>query len=306
MTDSLPMDSETTYKQRLNKVFSFIAENLDSDLSLNNVSAIAHFSPFHFHRIFKSITGETLNDYVVRKRIEKSAQSLLHTSASINDIALRHGFSDNTSFSRSFKNFYGISPAAFRKENTQRHSKIRQAYSKNGQVYPDTSQYLRAIDNLKKWITMSAKIEVTEIPTMELAYVTCIGPANIPAAYQKLIRWATPKGLMSESTKMMTIYHDSFKFTEPDKVRMSACMIVKEKIMPEGEIGSKALEQGRVIKGSFEISPSDFEKSWTGMFMWMNDNGYTKSDREPFEIYHNNWSEHPEKKAIVDFYVPVK
>ncbi len=51
---------------------------------------------------------------------------------------------------------------------------------------------------------------------------------------------------------------------------------------------------------------NELEKPWTGLFLWMNKNGYKKKDRNPFEIYHNNFKEHPEKKAIVDFYIPIE
>jgi AraC family transcriptional regulator len=55
----------------------------------------------------------------------------------------------------------------------------------------------------------------------------------------------------------------------------------------------------------FHFELNEFEKSWTGLFLWMNENGYSKAERNPFEIYHNNFNEHPEGKFVVDFYVPI-
>ncbi len=92
------------YKNRINRVFEYIDKNLESDLSLRILSKKALYSPYHFHRIFKFITGETLNEYVSRQRIEKSALDLLHTSKTATEIAHRYGFSDNSSFSRAFNN----------------------------------------------------------------------------------------------------------------------------------------------------------------------------------------------------------
>lgn len=294
------------YKNRINRVFEFIDENLDSDLSLNNVSEIAFFSPFHFHRVFKFITGETLNEYVTRRRIEKSALDLLHKNITTTEIAHKYGFSENSSFSRAFKKYYGISPTKFRNQNPNRHSKISQLQSKNGQDYPDYGKYICIIDNLKNWIKMNAKIEIKEMPKMDLAYVSSIGPQNLENAYGKLIQWAIPRGLMNDQTKMVTIYHDSFKVTEANKVRMSASILLNERVETDGEIGLTSIEAGKFIVGNFEIGMKDFEKSWTGLFLWMNENGYKKADRNPFEIYHNNFKEHPEKKAIVDFYIPIE
>ena len=111
---------------------------------------------------------------------------------------------------------------------------------------------------------------------------------------------------MNEQTKMVTIYHDSFKVTEANKVRMSACIQLNEPVETEGEIGLTSIEEGKFIVGSFEIGLNEFEKSWTGLFIWMNENGYKKGEGNPFEIYHNNFNEHPQKKAIVDFCIPIE
>ncbi len=60
---------ENLYLQRINAVIGYVRENLDGDLSVNRLARIAGFSPFHFHRLFKSITGETLNEIVTRLRL---------------------------------------------------------------------------------------------------------------------------------------------------------------------------------------------------------------------------------------------
>ena len=297
---------QADYKNRINRVFEFIDQNLESDLSLNAVSEIAFFSPFHFHRVFKFVTEETLNEYVKRKRIEKSASDLLHKNITATEIAHKYGFSDNSSYSRAFKKYFGVSPTEFKNQNPNKFSKIRQLKSKNGQEYPDYEKYICIINNLKKWTEMNAKIEIKEMPKMDLAYVSSIGPQNLESAYQKLMKWATPQGLMNEQTKMVTIYHDSFKVTEPNKVRMSASILLHKTVEADGEIGLTSIQKGKFIVGSFEIGLNEFEKSWTGLFLWMNENGYKKADKNPFEIYHNNFNEHPERKAIVDLYIPIE
>ncbi len=294
------------YKNRINRVFDFIDKNLESNLSLNTVSEIAFFSPFHFHRVFKFITKETLNEYITRRRIEKSALDLLHKNISTTEIAHKFGYSDNSSFSRTFKKYFGVNPTEFKKQNPNRHSKIRQLKSKNGQEYPDYEKYICVINNLKNWIKMNARIEINEMPKMDLAYVTSIGPHNLENAYKKIVQWATPKGLMNDQTKMITVYHDSFKVTEANKVRMSASILLDKAIETNEEIGQTTIKAGKYIVGSFEIGLNEFEKSWTALFIWMNESGYKKAERELFEIYHNNFNEHPQRKAIVDFYIPIE
>lgn len=300
------IEIQADYISRVNRVFRFIDGNLDSDLSLEKVSEIAFFSPFHFHRIFKFITKETLNEYVTRQRIEKSALDLLHKNITVTAIAHKYGFSDISSFSRAFKKHYRISPSNFKKQNPHKHSKIRQLDSKNGQEYPDYEKYICLIHNLKNWTKMNAKIQIKELPKMNLAYVSCVGSQNIEKAFGKIIQWATAQRIMNQQAKMLRIFYDSFKVTDANKVIMSAAICLEKPIKTDGEIGMTTIEAGKFIVASFEIPTEEFEKSWTALFLWMNENGYKKADRNPFEIYHNNFNEHPERKAIVDFCIPIE
>lgn len=295
------------YNQRMNKVFHFIDENLNADLSLEKIAGVAFFSPFHFHRIFKAITGEQLNQYIIRRRIEKAASDLIHKeNMRVGEIALQNGFSSDSSFTRAFRKFYQCSPTAFRLQNVEKIGRIGQRESKNGQENPDIEKYLCAITNLKEWIAMKGKIEIREIEAMNIAYISCIGDSQLPGTFEKLVGWVDVKSLMNQHTKMLTIYHDSFKITEEEKVRMSAGIVLHQAVEKDDTVCLTSLEGGKCIVGSFELNVEDFEKTWTGMYIWMNEHGYKRAERNPFEIYHNNFNEHPEKKCIVDFHIPIE
>ncbi|MFY0591015.1 AraC family transcriptional regulator [Roseivirga sp.] len=294
------------YKNRIDRVFDFIEKNLDGDLSLNTVAAEAYFSPFHFHRVFKSITGETLNTYVTRKRIEKAASMLIHQRQTITDLSHSYGFNDNSSFTRTFKKYYGVSPTEFQRQNPNKFSKIRQLERKNGQAYPSIEKYICIIDNHLNWIKMNTNFEVKTLPRLDLAYISCIGSENVENAYTELVKWATPKELINEKTRMVSIYHDSFKVTEASKVRISACIVLNESTSVEGIVSKTTLEEGKFIVGRFEIKPYEFEKAWTGLSIWMGEKGYKKADRYAFDIYYNNYRNHPEGKFIVDLCMPVE
>ena len=296
------------YIKRINNIFCFIDDNLDQELTLETIANIGFYSPFHLHRIFKAITNETINEYITRKRIEKAASILLHKrEITISELSLQYGFNSNSSFTRTFKKFYGINPTEFRKSNPKNFSKIGKVQSKNGQEIGIVEEYICNINNHKNWIKMKAKIEIKEMPKLDLAFITQIGPYGMENAYAKLIKWATPKGLLeNEKLKVVTIYHDSFKITEPYKVRMSACISLKEKVDVSGEIGLTTIEKGKCIVGHFEIRINEFEKSWTSLFIWMSENGYKKADRNPYEIYYNDFNKHPEKICIVDFCIPIE
>lgn len=302
------MEQANNYQNRINRALNFIDKNLDQELTLEKIARVACYSPFHFHRIFKTVVKETLNTYIHRKRVEKAAATLIRKQeVSITQLYLENGFNSNSSFTRAFKKFYGISPSEFKNTNPGRYSKIGKVESKNGQKKKVFEEYICDINNHKNWIKMNAKIEVKELPQLELAYITHIGDAGLGDAFYKLLEWAGPKGILrNPDFKMATIYHDSFRITAADKVRMSVCITLDEPVDVDQGVGLTTIEKGKYIVGHFEIQPQDFGQSWRSLFIWMNENGYKKSDQNPFEIYHNDFNKHPEKKAIVDMCIPIQ
>ncbi|MDG5492324.1 GyrI-like domain-containing protein [Psychroserpens sp. SPM9] len=293
--------------KRINKALHYIESHLESDLSLAHISSIAHYSPYHFHRVFKQFTKETLNNYVARKRVEKASAILLRQkNVSISELSTQFGFTSHSSFTRAFRKFYGMSPSEFRRQSKGKYSKIRQTKSKNGQTITDFEPYVWT-SNQNTTTLMSSQIEVKHIDTIHTVGITCIGKQHLSPTIHRLIEWAGSQGLLRDSKfKIATVFYDSFKITAPDKVRMSACLVVNQPTTTDGEVTSITLSSGSSIKGHFEIEPHEFPMVWTNLFKWMNANGYQKRDEPPFEIYHNDFNTHPEKKCLVDLYIPVK
>ena len=289
------------YIKRINLVMDFVEKNLDSDLSLEQLSKRAFYSSFHFHRIFSAIVGETINAYINRKRIERIASILLvKPNNNISELAYKYGFNNDSSFSRVFKSYYGISPTEFKIKGHDLISKIR--------IEPVTPEkYLCSIDNIKNWLGMNAQIRVKELQRIKLVGIMQIGEMDkIQNSYETLFKWAEPKGLLNTpNLKAVTIYHDSPRITEMAKVRQSACITVKSETDVDGDIRNIEIEKGYYAVGHFEISSEDFEKAWENMIVWVVECGYEFKDGDYFELYHNDYRTHPQKKFIVDICIPV-
>lgn len=293
---------------RISKAITYIEEHLQEKLILKEIASKAYFSPFHFHRLFSVVTGETLNNFIVRKRIEKAAAFLLHKKEmSVTEISEMVGFTSISSFSRAFKKFYSMSPLEFKKESKHKFSKICKIKSKNGQMETYFEQYICNVNNALKWLKMNANTEVKIVSELQLAYINHQGNINlISQTYGRLMQWAFPRGLMEqENLRMVTIYHDSPKITAPDKVRMSACMTLNKKVETTGEVNLRTQAALKCVVSRFEITVNEFEKAWESSFVWMSEHGYKKAIQDPFGIYYNNPEEHPEKKCIVDICIPV-
>ncbi|KMQ66597.1 hypothetical protein ACM46_03495 [Chryseobacterium angstadtii] len=296
------------HQKRIIKAIKYINHNLDADLSLEKIAEIGMYSPFHFHRIFKLIIGETLQNYIIRKKIEKSAFYLaVKKDRDIKDIYLDLGFTSHSVFSKTFRKFYGVAPSVFRNNAPETFHKILMTESKNGQKDVVFSPYIWQIENLLNWTKMNLKIEVKQLPEMNLAAVMSLGIASVETSYHVLIEWAEKKKLYpAGNVKMISVYHDSFKVTPPDKVRIHACMLLDERLeKQEGVVFPETIDPGKFIVGSGEVTLQDFEQCWVSLFLWMNERGYTMRKTFPFEIYHSNFKEHPEGKMIVDFCIPI-
>lgn len=152
------------------------------------------------------------------------------------------------------------------------------------------------------------KIRLEEFKKMNLAHVKLVGRFDeVGSAYETLFRWAVPKGLVNRpQTKVMTIYHKSPEETGPEKVEQSACISLEDNVTPDGGIEHLKFPGGKYAVGSFEISSNEFSGAWETVCNWVESKGYKMTKGYPFELYHNNHEDHPEKKHIVDICVPVE
>ena len=102
-----------SHYQMIENVVRYIKENLNSDLSLENVSRYAGLSAIHFHNCFKISTGETLREFVEEQRIKKAAGLLTTTNYTQTKIAYECGFSSQSYFSYAFKRKMGLTPREY-------------------------------------------------------------------------------------------------------------------------------------------------------------------------------------------------
>lgn len=94
-------DSKKEYIKRINKVQDYIEDNLYHNLTLEELSDIAGFSKYHFHRIFKGVSKESLFHYVTRNKLERVRSTLIvRSDLSITDVAYKFGLTDSAIFSR--------------------------------------------------------------------------------------------------------------------------------------------------------------------------------------------------------------
>jgi AraC family transcriptional regulator len=309
MKSTVSEQSRKIYLQRINHVLDYMDAHLAESLNMNTLADIACFSPFHFNRIFSALIQETPNNYLRRMRIEKAAWMLVYSQElSITEISELCGFRSMPVFCRTFRGLMQLSPGEYRKVHKDYTSKIRQMHSSFHQLDSKVTPYFCGVQSLNIWRTdMKTKIELLNMPEMHVIYCRHIGDFNqIWRAYEKLLKWAGPRGLVQNTTKTITVYHDDPSITQVEKVRQSAGIVVDKNAKPEGEFGKLVVAAQKCVVGHFELLPTDFEIAWNSVCLWLTESGYQPTDGLPYELYHNDHTQHPEGKFIVDICVPVK
>lgn len=107
------------FHNRIENSIKFIENNLDRKFSLEDVAKASGFSLSHFYKIFLSVTGFTVKEYVRNRRLSKAASKLINTHESVIDIAIEAGFNSHEVFTRAFNQLYGVSPTKYRKDRKE-------------------------------------------------------------------------------------------------------------------------------------------------------------------------------------------
>lgn len=105
------------YLKTLEKAITYIENHLKEPVRVEEVACYAGYSYYHLTRQFNAILGESVGNYIRRRKLADAAKQLLYTERRILDIALDYGFESSEAFSRAFKAIYGLSPVAYRKNN---------------------------------------------------------------------------------------------------------------------------------------------------------------------------------------------
>lgn len=302
------LESREVYRQRIHKVQDYIEENLQRALTLSELSDVAGFSKYHFHRLFSALTHETLLQYITRIKMERSAFFLIHRpEITVTDIAYHFGFSDSAGYARSFKKHYAVSPTEFRKQ-----------YSKKCKANRDETHYTHSIPKKSKgWDTMkvkASKVELLTVESLQVIYLRFTGSYQklataMPNMMKKLYDFAASRNLLVPGeTKVMTLYHDNPDMTEEDQLRTSLCLSVPNtcKVEVNGEIGLMSLS-GKYAVGHFELTRDDFAAAWQYMYgEWLPSSACQPRDALPFEVYVSEPPQTPDGKQLVAIYLPVE
>jgi AraC family transcriptional regulator len=298
-------DSRVEYERRMHRVVEYIDGHLADPLDLPTLAAVAHFSPFHFHRLFRAwMGGETLGDYLRRRRVEKAAQRLVvQPGLSVLEAALGAGFGSGEAFARAFRQRFGAAPSAWRRQQR-----------KNGQALRKIDQDGAAGDaehGLSQPPPPETPMNVTLVdrPATRVAFLRHTGPYGEPVGRfyaEQVYPWMVRHGLLGRVR--YGIAHDDPLVTAPEQCRYDACAEIPGDAPVSSTMLTTTIPAGRYASLPFKGTSAEIDAVWQRLVReWLPDSGLQLADGPCFEHYPVDAC-HDDKTGVFDCHlcVPVQ
>ena len=273
------------YEDRMLRVLTYVHDNPAGDLSLDALADVAAMSRFHWHRVFRALTGETCAQAVRRIRLHRAATWLVQSERAISDIAVSVGYPNPTSFARAFSEAYGSSPAAFRKAGL---FKLTHPNFKTG-GYPMHPVAIR---------TEPAR-RVVALPHQG-AY------AEIGKSFEAFAALCESRQLWPQVGPVLALYLDSPDDVPEDKLRSFAGAEFHGDAIPDG-MEELTIPGGKTAVLIYKGPYSGLESAYHSLFgNWLPESGEEPVDQPCYEIYLNDPRETAPEDLLTEICLPLK
>ena len=285
------MNERTTtrsdYGERLERVFTWLADHLDDTLDLTRLADVACLSPYHFHRVYRAMQGETAADTVRRLRLHRAAAELITGELPIPRVAGRAGYGSQEAFTRAFKAAYGVPPARYRA------SFVPTLTSGRREDAMETTTYETAIR--------------TE-PAVRVAALRHNGDYQaIGGTFERLMALAVGQRLLGADLRSFGIYYDDPSATPVNALRADACVAVPEGVTPAGDLQLKEIRGGRYATVRHVGPYAELERVYRWLYgTWLAQSGEEPADAPTIEAYLNDARVVPPTGLRTEIWLPLR
>lgn len=256
-----------SYQERMQRVLVHIENHLDAPLPLADLAAVACFSPYHFHRVFRGMTGESVKEHVRRLRLERAARRLKFSDDAVTAIALDSGYQTPESFTRAFQAMFGDAPSAYRQGAREF-------------APPPPTAALPPIE-----------ARIVRLGPLRVAFVRHVGAYDeVGVAWGKLMAWAGRRGLFGPSMQApLGVLHDDPEITAPESLRYDAALVVGPSVAPEGEVGVQDLPAAEYAMATHRGPYNQLGDTYARIAgQWLPSSGRELATAPGLEIYRNS------------------
>jgi AraC family transcriptional regulator len=296
---------ELEYRYRINHVVNYMEEHLTEPLTLEEVSDVSAYSPYHFHRVFKTVMDENVHGFIQRIRIEKAIKLLLfHPGRSITDIALDCGLQTQAHFCRVFRKHTGLSASEYRDRFRLR----------------TIAERFRAKVTLEKSTELSCKlaelpIEIRSLAPMNTIYARYRGTINegrinsdITGLFEHVASWLVAREALNKDSLTVGLILDDPYITPDGRHRYDACITTEHRMTPTGDLGVRTIPGGKYALVQLKDRP-DTVRDLLHLVSteWLPLSPYVWDVTRPaLEIFFPNSLDHTAGQWEMEFGIPVK
>ena len=306
-------EDDKNTKVYIRKVLEFIQMNLSEDLSLERIAAEANYSPFHFQRVFSESVGETPKQYIIRLRIERTAHYLrMFPNLTVSEIADYSGFASLSTFSRAFKNYFGVSAVEYRQLSNEKYSKICKTDSKKCKTFKLNTDDLcfrdLSMDEIMDWKS-KINVSVRKVNAFRVIYhSTCLNDRDsISLAYRKITNWARPRGLFTTETRFVGLLLDIPFITSIEKCRYWAGISFPEHVKLPAEASITEIPEG--LYASYQIEGNILTTVKSLAYLnhdWLGAHGYSINKLIGYEVFSENPADKPSETISREILVSIR
>ena len=287
------------YSERVLLVLAHIQQHLGEPLPLHELARIACFSPFHFHRIFRGMVGESVKQHVKRLRLERAAHELKATRRTVTEIALNAGYQTHESFTRAFRGAFACSPSEFRRTSAA----STRLQSPAGVHFGADRVDFRPMPHEDS----EMKIQIRRFEPLRVAFLRHIGPYDqVGSTWEQLADWVGAHCLFGPQTEWVGACYDDPEITPADKIRYDACVSVDESVMPEGEIGIQQVGGGEYAVALHQGPFVKLGETYAAIYgRWLPGQGREPRSAPCLEFYLNDPDSTEPEDLLTEVWVPI-
>lgn len=270
------------YSERIQRVVDYVAGHLDAELNLETLAHVACLSPYHFHRIYRGLLRETVNETVRRLRLHRAAIDLLDRELSIERTARRAGYASQAAFTRAFRAEYGEPPAQYRGARHQ------------AQITAERDPVLY-------------QVEIRYQPRLRVAMIERRGDYQLTSeAFERLMTIAATTGLLRADTRSIGVYHDDPESVPRTELRSAACITVPDDWAPSDKLAEGHVEGGRYATIIHTGPYSELETAYDWLYQtWLTASAEELRNLPCIEEYLNDPRQEPAKDLKTAVMMPL-
>lgn len=275
------------YQERIRAVIEYIHEHHGENLSSDVLAEVAHLSPYHWHRIYKAITGESAAATVKRCRMHSAAATLIRTDMPVVEVGVSVGFPDVHSFTRTFKQFYGVAPGQFRAAQTE----------------PDTTDNpAEPMDSSEQAVRLINRPAARMIGQWHNGDYMAIG-----VTFEKVMAQCAIAGILPENPRTMGLYLADPEYVGEAELRSFAGVVVNDAVEVPEPLIVYEYPAGRFAVLTHHGPYALLSNSYDWLYCdWLPASGEAVRDQPCAEVYLNSPIDKPPQELRTEICMPVQ